>query len=155
MAHYDGYYFGYVSYITFVPGAVELPAAVPIISALPLLQMGMRGARLPAEDKKINRYINWQILTEQERPGYIWKVFRDDAPDDFQTDYFDFGFVSRFIVFVVHDNPADIILNLYGTDPLVRIDEGFGFLDLVNAKGFKIRNHYPGRIARYQMTVIN
>ena len=104
--------------------------------------------------KTLDVIVNWSEMRDIQ-PGYELKVFSGVAPDQFQTDYIDFGLVSRIIELTVLKHPVDILFSRDGVDVLVGFSLQGGYIDILYAKAFKIRNTNPGFTAEYQFVVIN
>jgi hypothetical protein len=104
--------------------------------------------------KTLDVIVNWHEMKDI-RPGYDLKVFNGIAPDQFQAEYMNFGFNSRIIELTVLYHPVEVLFSRNSRDVLVGYQLQGGYVDLMYANSFKIRNANPGYTALYQLVVIN
>jgi len=151
MAHYDGYYFGYVSYITFVPGAAELPTPISIDGGLMPTPISMRAGFKPLAAHPKGGLPNFLTLSDIEKDSYEYKVFPGIAPDAFGA-YIPFGFKSLFMSIIAN---GDIVIDFTraGTDPYVVYHDKRKDILVFEAEGFRISNLIPGSNIPYQLVI--
>jgi hypothetical protein len=104
--------------------------------------------------KKFDVIINWAEI-ENTSPGYDLRVFSGSAGDQFPANYVDAGLDFRLIALIILDHPADVVFSKDGINDMIGFRSEGGYLEVLNARYFKIKNANPGFIANYQLTVIN
>ncbi len=138
MAHYDGYYFGYVSYITYVPGSVpSIPRIAPNAGFGPLL---------PLPDEAPTDIIT---LADIDRVSYLYDNFTGTAPDALSA-YIPFGYRSLYLSIIAF---GDIVIDFTeaGTNPYVVYNDPRKKIYKLEVEGFRIRNLIPGDNVEYQI----
>lgn len=108
----------------------------------------------PAIWKNLDAVINWSEIMDI-KPGFDLKVFSGSAPDQFQTEYIDFGFTSRIIEIMVVGHGVDIILSRQNMDILISFSVQGVYVDAIAASAFKIKTSIAGYNAIYQIVPIN
>ena len=104
--------------------------------------------------KKFDVVINWSEMKDI-RPGYDLKVFNGIASDQYPVNFTSFGLNSRIIEITVLNHPLDVIFSRNNSDILVGYQIQGGYVDLLYANSFKLKNANPGYDAQYQIVVIN